>query len=93
METALSENDFLAGCAYSLADCALTPYANRLFDLGLLGLWATAAPNMFGWYSRIRERNNFAPAITDYLTDTDRALLANVAPETLGQVRTILDSN
>lgn len=92
MEAALTENDFLAGPAYSLADCAVTPYANRLFDLGLLGLWAVEAPHVFRWYSAIRERANFAPAITDYLTEADRALFNNVDAETPGQVKAILDA-
>ena len=92
MDAVLAENDFLAGPAYSLADCAVTPYANRLFDLGLLGLWAADAPNVFRWFGAIRNRANFAPAIADYLTDADRALFANVDAETPGQVRAILDA-
>ena len=92
MEAALARHDFLAGPAYSLEECAVTPYANRLFDLGLLGLWAVDAPNVFRWFSAIRERASFAPAITDYLTDTDRALFANVDPETPSQVKAILDA-
>ena len=70
---------------------AVTPYVNRLFDLGLLGLWAVDAPNVFRWFSAIRERANFAPAISVYLTDADRALFANVDPETPGRVKDILD--
>ncbi|HCH56344.1 MAG TPA: glutathione S-transferase [Rhodospirillaceae bacterium] len=93
MESALSENAFLAGQVYSLADCAVTPYVNRLFDLGLLGLWAVDAPNVFRWFSAIRKRANFAPAISVYLTDADRALFANVDPETPGRVRDILDGD
>ena len=66
------------------------PYVNRLFDLGLLGLWAVDAPNVFRWFSD-HERANFAPAISVYLTDADRALFANVDPETPGRVKDILD--
>ena len=93
MESALSKNAFLAGQVYSLADCAVTPYVNRLFDLGLLGMWAVDAPNVFRWFSAIRERANFAPAISVYLTDADRALFANVDPETPGRVKDILDGD
>ena len=90
MEAVLAETEFLAGPAYSLADCAMTPYANRLFDLGLLGLWAVDCPNLFRWYGAIRERDNFAAAITGYLTEADRALFNNVDAETPGQVKAIL---
>jgi glutathione S-transferase len=92
MEAALAETAFLAGPTYSLADCAVTPYAHRLFDLGLLGLWAADCPNLFRWYGAIRERANFAPAITDYLTEADRALFNNMDAETPGKVKAILDT-
>lgn len=92
MESALAETEFLAGPAYSLADCAVTPYAHRLSDLGLLGLWALDCPNLSRWYGAIRERANFAPAITDYLTEADRALFNNVDAQTAGQVKEILDT-
>lgn len=92
MEATLAKSDFLAGGTYSLADCAVTPYANRLFDLGLLGLWAAEAPNVFRWFGAIRERTNFIPAITDYLTDADRAVFTNVDPEAPAQVKAILDT-
>ena len=48
MEKALTKSEYLAGPKYSLADCAVTPYANRLFDLGLLKLWASEAPQFSG---------------------------------------------
>ena len=93
MEAALAESAFLAGPAYSLAECAVTPYANRLFDLCLLELWATTAPRVFAWFSAIRERANFAPAITDYLTKADQNAFDGVDPETPGRVKKILDGS
>ena len=90
IEEALTVGDFLAGNSYSLADAAVTPYVNRLFDMGLLGLWAVSAPRVFRWYSAIRERANFAPAIIDYLTDSDRAAFNAMDPEAPGRVMEIL---
>lgn len=92
METALAESAFLGGDAYSLADAAVTPYINRLFDMGLLGLWAISAPGVLRWYSAIRERASFAPAIIDYLTDSDRAAFNAMDPETPGRVMEILNA-
>lgn len=91
MQATLEDTDFLAGPAYSLADAAVTPYANRLFDLGLLGLWAMSAPRVFDWFSAIRERANFVPAILDYMTDADRAAFADMDPDTATRVKDILD--
>lgn len=93
MEAALADRDYLAGGAYSLADAAVTPYVNRLFDMGLLGLWAVSAPGVLRWYSAIRERANFAPAIIDYLTDADRAAFNAMDPETPGRVMEILGAD
>lgn len=91
MQATLEDTDFLAGPAYSLADAAVTPYANRLFDLGLLGLWAMEAPRVFAWFSAIRERGNFIPAITDYMTDADRAAYRDMEADTPMRVKEILD--
>ena len=91
MEKALSKSEYLAGPKYSLADCAVTPYANRLFDLGLLKLWASEAPHVLRWYDAIRERLNFTPAITAYLTDADRFLFETMDAETPNRVREIID--
>lgn len=91
MQETLDSADFLAGPAYSLADAAVTPYANRLFDLGLLGLWANEAPRVFNWFSDIRERANFVPAITAYMTDADRAAYTAMEPDTPMRVKEILE--
>lgn len=93
MEAALAASEFLAGPVYSLADCAVTPYANRLFDLGLLELWATTAPRVFAWFGAIRERPNFAPAITGYLTQSDKNVFEGMDPETPRRVKLILDAS
>lgn len=91
MQTALEGADYLAGPGYSLADAAVTPYANRLFDLGLLGLWAMDAPRVFDWFGAIRERANFVPAVTDYMTDADRAAYSTMEADTPMRVKEILD--
>lgn len=92
MEAALAESEFLAGPVYSLAECAITPYVNRLFDLFLLELWKTSAPRVFEWFSAIRERANFAPAVTGYLTKADQSAFERMDPETPSRVKKILDA-
>tara|TARA_Y100001970_G_C14224349_1_gene854636 strand:+ start:1685 stop:2479 length:795 start_codon:yes stop_codon:yes gene_type:complete len=92
MEEVLVDTKFLAGDTYSLAECAVTPYVNRLFDLGLLGLWAVKAPNVFRWFSESRGRKNFPLSITDYLTDADRLLFGGVDPEAAVKIKGILET-
>ena len=92
MEAALAESEYLAGPVYSLAECAITPYANRLFDLFLLELWQTSAPRVFEWFGAIRERANFAPAITDYLTKADQRAFEKMDPETPSRVKKFLNA-
>ena len=92
MQVALAENDFLAGPTYSLADAAVTPYANRLFDLDLLDLWANAAPRVFDWFGAIRARPSFGPAILDYLTRADKSAFADMDPDTAMRVKALLDA-
>jgi len=63
MEAVLSEQRWLAGDDYSLADVALTPYISRLSMLGMAGLWG---PRVAGWLERIKGRPNYERAILAY---------------------------
>lgn len=90
METALTENDWLTGRDYSLADAAATPYVNRLAALTLLDVWAGALPAVMGWYARIRDRPSFKAAVTDYLTERDISYFANIDAGVSEQVRHLL---
>jgi len=71
MEQALAESDYLVGKSYSLADLAATPYMNRAHMLGMDALWAKR-PSLAAWFERMRARPSFEPAVTSWLTDTDR---------------------
>ncbi len=90
MEAALSESGFLTGPRYSLADAAVTPYINRLADLGLLDLWAAAAPRVMDWFDAIQARPSFRLAVTDYLTESDKEIFGARDPQTRARVRAIL---
>ena len=84
MDAALADSEWLAGDAYSLADGALTPYANRLEMLGLGGLWH-GLPHVSRWLGAVKARASFGPALFDYLPEDLRArMLADgqrAAPE------------
>lgn len=68
MEATLAEREWLAGEAYSLADGALTPYANRLEMLGLDRLWH-GLPHFARWLAAVKTRPSFRPALFDYLPE------------------------
>lgn len=72
MEAALGQSAWLAGDEWSLADCGLTPYLNRLAMLGLDRLWADC-PSVASWWDRVRARPTFDTALFAYLPQDLRA--------------------
>lgn len=90
MDAALSQNDWLAGPAYSLADAAATPYANRLRDLRLLPVWTDRYPRIADWLARIEARPSFKAAVTDYFTEKDAAQFGAIEDGTADRARAIL---
>ena len=90
-ESALAQNDFLAGPTYSLADAAATPYITRLEALKLLPVWQQDSPKLMAWFDRIRARPSFKTMITDYLTEEDIARFAAIDDSTAEKARAILD--
>jgi len=68
MDKRLSDHEWLAGDAYSLADTGLTPYANRMAMLGFDALFE-GRPHLVRWFDAVRARPSFAPGIEQYLPD------------------------
>lgn len=78
MEQALSENEWLAGDTYSLADAALTIYVNRLSVLSMSGIWEGRCPKVTDWWERVRTRSSFKPSVIDWVPeDLIRSLREN----------------
>ena len=71
MDETLSANEWLAGNSYSLADGALTPYANRLEMLGLSQLWE-GKTHFIRWFNAIKSRASFQLALFTYLPEVLR---------------------
>jgi glutathione S-transferase len=77
METALAGSQWLVGERYSLADGALTPYANRLEMLGMSEMWADK-PNFARWFAAVKARPTFEPALFKWLpADLRERMLAD----------------
>ncbi len=65
LENALSQQAWIVGAEYTLADAAYTPYLTRLDHLSLLGL-IDKRPRLAAWYDRIRSRPSYASAMTKW---------------------------
>ena len=75
MAVVLDGERWLAGGAYSLADCDVTAYVHRLGELGLESLWHDR-PGVRDWFDRVRERPSYRAGIVDWLTEADTAAYA-----------------
>jgi glutathione S-transferase len=64
MEAQLGKTKWLASDMYSLADAEITPYAERMNRLGLVGLWDNR-PRVAEWLERVKARPSFK-AVVDY---------------------------
>ena len=89
IEITLSENKWLAGNDFSLADIAFIPYITRFNHLNLLGL-LDRRPNIHDWYDKIRKRGSYNLAIEDRLEDNIISLMAKKGADILPKVRQII---
>ena len=80
MEAALSQGEWLAGDTFSLADMAYAPYATRLEQLQLNGLWQPDS-RFADWYGRLKQRPGYRAAIADLFDDAYLALMAEKGAE------------
>ena len=89
MSEALKEGPYLAGDAFSNADCAVIPYILRLELLKLSGMYERH-PSVVAWWSRMRERPSVKSSIFDRMTDEDWAPFKNLKPDPWPKVRELL---
>lgn len=89
MDRVLEGSEWLVGDSYTLADGALTPYANRLDMLGLSELWQNR-PHFTRWFEAVKTRPSFAPALFDYLPHELRDRMLADGKRALPEVREIL---
>ena len=61
----LSQNEWLAGDNYSLADASYTPYLTRFENLNLSFLYEEKK-SLANWFSKIKKKNNFSKAILNW---------------------------
>jgi glutathione S-transferase len=89
MDQSLQSGSYLAGDAFSNADCAVIPYILRLDLLKLSGMW-DRYPAIDQWWKRMRARPSVKATIFDRMTETDWAPFRNLAPDPWPKVQAIL---
>ncbi len=68
VDQTLSNQAFLVGEAFSLADAALLPYVLRVDHLSLTGL-LEGRSNLLAWYERVQARPAYQTAVADFLPE------------------------
>ena len=89
MADSLKGGPYLAGDAFSNADCAAIPYILRLELLRLSGIWERY-PTIAEWWARMRTRPSVKAAIFDRMTEADAAPFKNLAPDPWPKVQGLL---
>jgi glutathione S-transferase len=89
MAESLQSGRYLAGSAFSNADCAVIPYILRLELLELAGMWQRY-PAIADWWTRMRERPSVKVTVIDRMTDTDWAPFRNLAPDPWPKVQSLM---
>jgi len=68
-EAWLADGPFIAGEAFSLADCALVPYVLRVDHLQLGDRLIAPRPALSAWYETVRARPSWETAVDAWLPD------------------------
>jgi len=89
MAESLQNAHYLAGDAFSNADCAVIPYILRLELLKLAGMWARY-PAIGGWWARMRERPSVKATVIDRMTELDWSPFRNLAPDPWPKVQSLM---
>ena len=89
MAQSLHGGDYLAGNAFSNADCAVIPYILRLELLKLAGMWHRY-PAIGDWWARMRERPSVKATVIDRMTEMDWAPFRNLAPDPWPKVQSLM---
>jgi glutathione S-transferase len=91
METPLSEDRWLAGKEFSLADIGYAPYIVRLDHLQLQFLW-DKRPHVPAWYDRLMERRAYKEALEDWFNAAYLSLMKEKGAEVQSRVKDIIGS-
>jgi glutathione S-transferase len=89
MEATLTEESWLAGKEFSLADIGYAPYIRRLQDLQLQFLW-DKRPHIPAWSERVDKRPGYQQAFTDWPNEAYASLMKEKGSEAQSRIQAIL---
>ncbi len=89
MEACLTEESWLAGKEFSLADIGYAPYIRRLQDLQLQFLW-DKRPHVPGWFERVAKRPGYQQAFEDWPNEAYASLMKEKGAEARSRLQAIL---
>jgi glutathione S-transferase len=89
MDESLQRGRYLAGDAFSNAECAVIPYILRLELLKLTGMW-DAYPAIGDWWTRMRDRPSVKVTVIDRMSEGDWAPFRNLAPDPWPKVQSLM---
>jgi glutathione S-transferase len=90
LEDTLSRSKWLAGDMFSLAECGVTPFMNRMEMLQCAGLWEGKHPHLTEWWTRIKARPFFEPMMLGFVPADLRALMTEKGKEAWPRVQEIV---
>jgi glutathione S-transferase len=91
METMLTEESWLAGKEFSLADIGYAPYIRRLQDLQLEFLW-DKRPHTLAWSERVAKRPGYQQAFEDWPNESYASLMREKGGEAQSRIKAIIAS-
>jgi len=89
METMLTEESWLAGKEFSLADIGYAPYIRRLQDLQLQFLW-DKRPHIPAWSERVAKRPGYQQAFEDWPNEAYASLMREKGAEAQSRIKAAL---
>ena len=89
MEATLTEESWLAGKEFSLADIGYAPYIRRLQDLQLQFLW-DKRPHIPAWSERVDKRPGYQQAFADWPNEAYASLMKEKGTEAQSRIQAIL---
>jgi glutathione S-transferase len=92
MEKTLTDEPWLAGREFSLADIGYAPYITRLDHLQLQFLW-DKRPHVPAWYDRLRERRGYTEALEKWFNAAYLPLMKEKGLEVQSKVKAIVGSS
>ena len=89
VEACLTEQSWMAGKEFSLADIGYAPYIRRLQDFQLQFLW-DKRPHLAAWFGRVAKRSGYQQGFEDWPNEAYASLMKEKGAEAQSRIQHIL---